>query len=108
MVSYIQSMFINLTPYEIVTLLIGFSGQAIFSARFLVQWLYSEKIKKSVVPVAFWYLSLFGGLSLLVYAILRRDPVIIAGNLTGSLIYLRNIYFIHRERQFGAELPPAS
>ncbi|KTD25988.1 MULTISPECIES: lipid-A-disaccharide synthase N-terminal domain-containing protein [Legionella] len=79
-------------------LAIGFIGQGIFSARFIVQWLVSEKEKKSVIPVAFWYLSLFGGITLLLYSIYKRDPVFILGQATGVFIYARNLYLIHRER----------
>jgi lipid-A-disaccharide synthase-like uncharacterized protein len=79
-------------------LTIGFIGQGIFSARFIVQWLVSEREKKSIIPVAFWYLSLFGGLTLLLYSIYKRDPVFILGQSTGVLIYARNLYLIHRER----------
>lgn len=80
-------------------LTIGFLGQAFFSARFIVQWLKSEKIKKSVVPLAFWYFSLGGGATLLVYAIHRADPVFILGQGAGLFIYLRNLYLIFRERK---------
>ena len=69
-------------------------GQALFSARFLIQWLKSEKEKKSVFPVAFWYFSIAGGLTLLSYAIHKQDPVFIVGQATGLFIYLRNLYFI--------------
>ncbi|HHF7345867.1 TPA: lipid-A-disaccharide synthase N-terminal domain-containing protein [Legionella feeleii] len=79
-------------------LTIGFIGQGIFSARFVVQWLISEKVKRSVIPVAFWYLSLFGGLTLLVYSIYKQDPVFILGQSTGVFIYARNLYLIQRER----------
>lgn len=79
--------------------IIGFVGQGLFSARFLVQWLASEKRKQSIVPEAFWYLSLAGGLTLLAYAIHRQDPVFILGQGLGSFIYLRNIHFIRRHRQ---------
>ncbi len=96
---YIAGLFPDLTPFRITTLTIGFFGQGLFFMRFLLQWLCSEKEKKSVVPVVFWYFSLGGGICLLTYAILNRDPVIILGNMTGSLIYLRNIYFIHREKK---------
>lgn len=82
-----------------IWLVIGFLGQALFSARFLIQWLASEKQRKSVVPLAFWYCSLFGGLTLLAYAIHRRDPVFILGQAFGAVIYLRNLYFVHRERR---------
>ena len=77
---------------------IGFLGQAFFSARFLVQWIQSERVRASVIPVAFWYFSLFGGAVLLAYAIHRQDPVFIVGQAAGLLIYSRNLYFIHRKR----------
>ncbi|MEE9219744.1 MAG: lipid-A-disaccharide synthase N-terminal domain-containing protein [Acidobacteriota bacterium] len=73
---------------------IGFLGQIFFSARFLVQWWTSERRKRSVVPVSFWYFSLAGGLTLLMYALHRQDPVFIAGQAVGSLIYLRNLALI--------------
>lgn len=78
-------------------LILGFSGQACFTSRFLVQWFASEKLKKSVVPNAFWYLSLLGGLILFVYAVYRRDPVFILGQATGIFIYLRNLHFVRSE-----------
>ncbi|MDO9105023.1 MAG: lipid-A-disaccharide synthase N-terminal domain-containing protein [Methylovulum sp.] len=84
---------------ETIWLIVGFAGQALFSARFIVQWLKSEREKKSVFPVAFWYFSIAGGITLLVYAIYRRDPVFIAGQLTGLLIYFRNLYFVVYERK---------
>ena len=74
----------------------GFTGQAMFSARFLVQWLESERKRRSVVPTAFWYLSLLGGLSLLIYAIHRKDPVFIAGQGAGLFIYARNLQLLAR------------
>ena len=76
---------------------IGFLGQAMFSGRFLVQWLASERAKRSVVPVAFWFFSLAGGVTLLAYAIYRQDPVFIAGQGAGLLIYTRNLMLIRRE-----------
>lgn len=79
-------------------LIIGFSGQALFSARFIVQWITSEVNQKSIIPTAFWYLSLVGGLTLLAYAIHIRDPVIITGQAFGSIVYIRNLMFIRRER----------
>lgn len=78
---------------------LGFTGQALFSARFVVQWLASETRKRSVVPLAFWYFSLAGGATLFAYAILRSDPVFIVGQGAGLAIYLRNLVLIHRERQ---------
>jgi lipid-A-disaccharide synthase-like uncharacterized protein len=77
---------------------VGFLGQGLFSTRFLVQWIASERRHKSVIPVAFWYLSLAGGLVLLAYALWRRDPVFILGQTTGAFIYVRNIMLVRRER----------
>lgn len=79
-----------------VWLTIGFVGQALFFGRFFVQWLASEKLKQSVIPRAFWYFSLGGGLVLLAYAVHRRDPVFILGQATGLLIYFRNLWLIYR------------
>ena len=80
-----------------IWLIIGFLGQACFTSRFVVQWLASEKLKKSVIPVTFWYLSLIGGGILLIYALYRSDPVFILGQATGIFIYLRNLYFVQIE-----------
>jgi lipid-A-disaccharide synthase-like uncharacterized protein len=83
---------------------IGFVGQALFSCRFIVQWISSERLKRSVVPLAFWYFSVAGGATLLAYAIHRRDPVFIVGQLSGLFIYARNLQLIHRHRRAD---PPA-
>jgi lipid-A-disaccharide synthase-like uncharacterized protein len=72
----------------------GFLGQAMFAGRFLVQWIVSEKKRDSVMPIAFWWLSLFGGLLLLSYAISRRDRVIIIGQAIGPVVYLRNLMLL--------------
>ena len=79
-------------------LLFGFGmlGQICFSARFIIQWIFSEKKKKSVIPVAFWYFSLVGGVILLIYAILKKEPVFILGQAPGIFIYSRNIYIIRK------------
>ena len=79
-------------------LLFGFGmlGQICFSARFIIQWIFSEKKKKSVIPVSFWYFSLIGGVILLIYAILRKEPVFILGQAPGIFIYSRNIYMIRK------------
>jgi lipid-A-disaccharide synthase-like uncharacterized protein len=74
---------------------IGFLGQGLFFSRFLVQWFASERLKKSVIPRPFWFLSIAGGLVILAYAIHRRDPVFIAGQLVGVFIYSRNLWFIY-------------
>ena len=81
-------------------LAIGFLGQGLFTARFLVQWLASERRGNSVVPVSFWWLSLLGGGALLSYAISRRDPVITVGQTMGILVYVRNLMLLRR-----AQLP---
>lgn len=85
---------------ELLWLCIGLLGQMVFSARFILQWFVSEREKKSVIPVAFWYLSLCGGITLLFYAIYKRDPVFILGQCTGVFIYSRNLYLIQRERLY--------
>lgn len=71
-----------------IWLTVGFLGQALFTTRFLIQWLVSEQKHESIVPVAFWWLSLLGGLALLAYAIFRRDPVIITGQAMGLFVYV--------------------
>jgi len=76
----------------------GFIGQAMFSMRFIIQWIASEKRKESVIPVSFWYFSLGGGLILLIYAIRQMDPVFIAAYLLNPIIYFRNLYFIYKKR----------
>jgi lipid-A-disaccharide synthase-like uncharacterized protein len=81
---------------EQLWLAVGLFGQALFSARFLVQWIASERRKRSVVPHAFWYFSIGGGVTLLAYAIYRRDPVFILGQGAGLLVYARNLWFLHR------------
>ena len=91
--------FNTLTNTEIFFLIIGFTGQGLFASRFIVQWIYSEKIGKSAIPIIFWYLSIFGGIGLLIYAIFRKDPVIITGQLFGILIYTRNLILIYRKKQ---------
>lgn len=77
----------------------GLLGQLMFTGRFLVQWIASERARRSVMPVLFWYFSLAGGLILLAYAIYRRDPVFVLGQALGVFIYLRNLALIHRERR---------
>ena len=78
---------------------IGIIAQALFTGRFVVQWLASEKAGRSVIPFSFWLLSIGGGVLLLVYALYRRDPVFILGQAFGVLIYLRNLTFVLRERR---------
>ncbi|AIG02379.1 MULTISPECIES: lipid-A-disaccharide synthase N-terminal domain-containing protein [Pseudomonas] len=86
---------------ESLWLAIGFVGQLAFTGRFVLQWLYSEYKKRSVIPVAFWYLSIVGSALLLAYAIYREDPVFIVGQSFGFIVYLRNLQLIakHREQE---------
>jgi lipid-A-disaccharide synthase-like uncharacterized protein len=79
--------------------LLGFVAQGFFTARFVVQWIASERAGKSVIPLAFWLFSIGGGLLLLAYAHYRRDAVFIAGQAFGVFVYLRNLYFVLRERR---------
>lgn len=88
----------NMSNDELVWLIIGLTGQALFSMRFLVQWLRSERQKRSIVPVEFWYFSLGGGATLLAYAVHKQDPVFIIGQLSGLFIYGRNLYFIRLQK----------
>ncbi|MEO6259447.1 MAG: lipid-A-disaccharide synthase N-terminal domain-containing protein [Thermoanaerobaculia bacterium] len=76
--------------------LIGFVGQFLFAARFIVQWISSERRGISHIPVQFWYFSLIGGSIMAVYAIHRRDPVFVVGQATGLIVYIRNLMLIHR------------
>ncbi len=89
---------------EFTWVLVGLLGQMLFTARFLVQWIASERSRKSVIPVAFWYFSMAGGLVLFSYALWRRDPVFILGQATGLLIYTRNLWLIHAEKRRAASL----
>ena len=86
-------------------LVVGFVGQALFSMRFILQWVKSEREGRSVIPLTFWYFSLAGSLVLLAYAVHRRDPVFILGQAGGIVIYLRNLFLISRERQDGGPTP---
>ena len=83
---------------EWFVLAFGFAGQAMFSARFLIQWIASERRRKSVVPVLFWYFSLGGGLTLFIYALYREDPVFMIGQGFGLIVYIRNLVLIYRQR----------
>jgi len=83
---------------ELIWVIVGLLGQFMFTGRFLIQWIASEKARRSVMPVAFWYFSMAGGLVLLSYAIHRKDPVFILGQSFGVFIYARNLWLIHRSR----------
>lgn len=96
-----------LSPAEVTWLAVGLVGQALFSARWLVQWLVTERSRRSVMPDTFWYLSLLGGLLVFAYGLHRMDPVIILGQF-GVIIYARNLFFIRKEKQAPATPAPAS
>ena len=104
----IGSALIGLLPFlpasigqqpEQLMVIIGFAGQGLFAMRFIIQWLTSEKQARSVIPLAFWYFSIGGGAVLLLYALLRKDPVIICGQGLGLFIYVRNLYLISKSGQ---------
>jgi lipid-A-disaccharide synthase-like uncharacterized protein len=84
------------TTTELLWVLFGLFGQLMFTGRFLVQWIASERARKSVIPVVFWYFSLAGGMILLSYAIYRKDPVFILGQSLGVFIYCRNLWLIRK------------
>lgn len=86
------------TNPEQLMIIIGFAGQGLFAMRFIIQWLKSEGEGRSVIPLAFWYFSIGGGLVLFLYALWRQDPVIICGQGLGLFIYLRNLFLIFKER----------
>ena len=96
--NYLHDVFVTRLDWWV---LLGFFAQAFFTMRFLVQWIASEKAGKSVIPVAFWWCSIGGGLLLFVYALYRRDPVFILGQGFGVFVYLRNLQFVMRERKQG-------
>jgi len=84
---------------ELAWIGLGLFAQVMFGMRFIIQWLHSERAKRSVVPLSFWYYSLFGGLMMLAYALYRWDPVFILGQAMGLAVYVRNLVLIHRERR---------
>jgi lipid-A-disaccharide synthase-like uncharacterized protein len=83
-------------------IILGLVAQFLFTMRFLVQWIASERAGHSVIPLAFWIFSIFGGLLLLIYALYRKDAVFIAGQAFGVFVYLRNLYFVLRDRKAAA------
>ena len=79
--------------------LFGFFGQFVFAMRFIVQWIISEKRKESVVPLSFWYLSICGGIILLIYAVYKKDPVFVIGQGSGLIVYIRNLMLITKKKE---------
>lgn len=99
-----------MTMTETIWIAIGFLGQGLFFGRWLIQWLASERSATSKVPISFWYMSLIGGLITLAYAIYRRDPVFIAGQSVGAVVYVRNLMLIYKPAAPGPSTltPPSS
>jgi lipid-A-disaccharide synthase-like uncharacterized protein len=92
---YVQNVFVLQLNWWV---LLGYVGQSLFAMRFIVQWVASERVGRSVIPVAFWFFSIGGGVLLFVYSLYIRDPVFIIGQGLGLFVYLRNLYFVFRER----------
>jgi lipid-A-disaccharide synthase-like uncharacterized protein len=96
---FLQDLSVRYPKFQLdFWVLFGFIGQTMFTMRFIVQWIVSEKRKESVIPVAFWYFSLGGGVILLAYAVRQMDPVFIAAYLLNPIIYSRNLYFIYKKK----------
>lgn len=97
---WLHDVFVKQIDFWVI---LGFVAQALFTMRFVVQWLASEKAKASVIPVAFWFFSLGGGFLLLIYSIARQDPVFIAGQALGLLIYIRNLMLLRKSSKASAD-----
>ena len=98
---YLHDVFINSLDWWVI---LGFAAQGLFTMRFLVQWIASERAGRSVIPLAFWWFSIVGGVLLLGYALYRKDAVFIFGQAFGVFVYLRNLYFVMRERRQAASV----
>ncbi len=96
-----------MSTLDITWLAIGLAGQSMFFLRFLIQWISTERARKSTVPEVFWYLSCIGAVTVFAYGVYRTDPVLILGQSVGLFVYLRNIYFIRREKR-ADYLPPVA
>ena len=103
MMDWLMNLFQIRSGYELTWVMIGLAGQAMFMLRFLVQCVVSERARRSVIPVSFWYFSLAGAAVLLAYAIYRKDPVFILGQALGFVVYVRNLRLIRVEAQENAE-----
>ena len=97
--AYLVDVFVTKLDWWV---LLGFVAQGLFTMRFLVQWIASERAGRSIIPIGFWYFSIAGGVLLLAYALYRRDAVFIAGQAFGVFVYLRNLYFVLRDRGVSA------
>ena len=95
-INALNNYIIGMPTSDLIWLGIGLVGQCLFMMRFIVQWVHSERHQQSIIPVSFWYLSLLGGLIVLAYGLHKLDPVIILGQLPGTIVYSRNLVLIHR------------
>ena len=95
----IESYFSNMTTAQVIWKLVGLSGLGLFSIRWLVQWIASERKAKSHVPLAFWYLSFAGSLMTLSYALHIQDEIFILGNIMNALVYFRNLMLIKKSQR---------
>ncbi|MCY1706076.1 lipid-A-disaccharide synthase N-terminal domain-containing protein [Pannonibacter sp. SL95] len=93
---WLHDVFVKQLDFWVI---LGFVAQFLFSMRFIVQWIASERVGRSIVPIAFWFFSIGGGSLLLVYAVQRQDPVFIAGQALGLIIYFRNLWLIFKEKR---------
>lgn len=98
-VNALYAHILGMPTTELAWVTIGIAGQCLFMARFIVQWIHSERHGKSLIPVSFWYLSLLGGLVVLAYGLHKLDPVIILGQLPGTIVYTRNLVLIKRQQR---------
>jgi len=96
LVEALQNYVSGMPASDLIWLGIGLTGQCLFMMRFIVQWIHSERHHQSLIPVSFWYLSLSGGLIVLAYGLHKLDPVIILGQLPGTVVYTRNLMLIQR------------
>ena len=99
LVAAVRSYIIGMPTVDLVWLGIGLAGQTLFMMRFIVQWIHSERHQQSLIPISFWYFSLIGGLTVLAYGVHRADPVIILGQLPGTIVYARNLMLINQQDQ---------
>ena len=99
--SFLNHLYANMmaNPYDTLWTAIGFGGQAVFGVRFLIQWWYSEKAGHSVIPLAFWYASIGGGVVLFAYAVHIQAWPLVLGQALPLPIYIRNLYMIYRDRR---------
>jgi lipid-A-disaccharide synthase-like uncharacterized protein len=97
LIAALQNYVSGMPTIDLIWLAIGLVGQSLFMMRFIVQWIHSERHQQSLIPVSFWYFSLVGGLTVLAYGFHRADPVIILGQLPGTIVYARNLMLINRK-----------